>query len=136
MMTTTPARVARTSPAATRSGTRSGLQEQHASILFPRGHQGLHTRELSKLADDLWCGLNERHSGAKSHHVTAAVPDDGEELAEAVAALNVQPKRPQHKKTAAKGGKSQGKLCHVHKKYRDQTWKCGDPRNCTWSRNE
>ena len=68
--------------------------------------------------------------------MAAAVPDDGEELAEAVVALNVQPKRPQHKKTAAKGGKSQGKLCHVHKKYRDQTWKCGDPRNCTWSRNE
>ena len=49
-----------------------------------RGHvlaNGMHlnSRELSKLADDLWCGLNERHSGAKSHHVAAAVPDDGEE---------------------------------------------------------
>ena len=49
---------------------------------------GMHldSRELSELADDLWCGLNERHSGAKSHHVAAAVPDDGKELAEAVAA--------------------------------------------------
>ena len=89
-----------------------------------RGHvlaNGMHlySRELSELADDLWCGLNERHSGAKIHNVAAAVPDDSEELAEA--ALNMQPKRPQHKKTAAKGGKGQGKLCHVHKKYVDQT---------------
>ena len=59
--------------------------------------------------------------------MAAAVPDNGEELAEAVAALNVQPKHPQHKKTAAKGGKGQGKLCHVHKKYGDQTLKCADP---------
>ena len=66
--------------------------------------------------------------------MAAAVPDDGEELA--VAALNVQPKRPQHKKTAAKGGKGQGKLCHVHKKYGDQTWKCADSNTCTWSGNE
>ena len=61
-----------------------------------RGHvlaNGMHldSRELSELADDLWCGLNERHSGAKSHHVAAAVPDDGKELAEAEAVLNVQP---------------------------------------------
>ena len=35
--------------------------------------------------------------------MAAAVPDNREELAEAVATLNVQPKRPQHKKTAAKG---------------------------------
>ena len=72
--------------------------------------------------------------GAKSHHMAAAVPDNGEELAEA--ALNVQPKHPQHKKPAAKGGKGQGKLCHVHKKYGDQMWKCADPRTCTWSGNE
>ena len=75
--------------------------------------------------------MNECHPGAKSHHVAAAVPDDSEELAEAVAALNVQPKRPQHKKAAAKGGKSQGKLCHVHKKYGDQRWKCANPCTCT-----
>ena len=104
-----------------------------------RGHvlaNGMHldSRELSELADDLWCGLNERYSGAKSHHVAAAVPYDGKGLA--VAALNVQPKHPQHKKNAAKGGEGQGKLCHVHKKYEDQTWKCADPRTCTWSENE
>ena len=97
-----------------------------------RGHvlansMHLDSRELFELADDLWCGLNERHSGAKVHYVAAAVP--GEELAEAV--LNVQPKCPQHK-----GGKGQGKLCHVHKKYGDQTWKCADPRTCTWSGNK
>ena len=53
----------------------------------------LDSRELS---DDLWCGLNERHSGAKSHHLAVAVLDGGEELAEAeaVAVLNVQPKHP------------------------------------------
>ena len=64
-----------------------------------RGHvfsngMNLDSRELSELADDLWCGLNERHSGAKFHHMAAAVPDDSEELAEAVATLNVQPKHP------------------------------------------
>ena len=66
----------------------------------------LDSREMADLADDIWCSLNERHSGAKAHHVAAAVPEDGEELAEVVAALNVQPKRSQHKKTAARGGKS------------------------------
>ena len=80
--------------------------------------------------------MNECHPGAKSHHVAAAVPDNREELAEAVAAINVQPKHPQHKKTATKGGKGQGNLFHVHKKYGDQTWKCANPRTCTWSGNE
>ena len=88
---------------------------------------GSTTLELSELTDNLWCGLIKRYSGAKSNHVAAAVPDGGKELAEAVAALNVQPKGPQHKKSAAKGGKSQGKLCHIHKKYGDNTWKCMDP---------
>ena len=46
--------------------------------------------------------------------MAAAVPEDVEELAEAVATLNVQPKGPQHKKAAAKGSKSQGKLCQAH----------------------
>ena len=106
-----------------------------------RGHvlaNGMHldSRELSELADDLWRDLNERHSGAKSHPVVAAVQDSGDELAEAVAALNVQLKCPQHKKSAAKGGKSQGKLCHAHKKYGDDTWKCMDPRTCMWSGTE
>ena len=76
-----------------------------------RGHvlansMHLDSMELSELADDLWCGLNECHFGAKSHQVAAAVPDDGMELAEAVAAIHVQPTRPQHKKTATKGSKS------------------------------
>ena len=83
---------------------------------------------MADLADDLWCGMNEHHSSAKSHHVAAVVPEDGNELKEAVAALNVQPKRPQHKKKkAAKPGKPPRKLCCSHKKYRDQTWKCVDP---------
>ena len=37
--------------------------------------------------------------------MAAAVPDDRKELAEAVAAFNVQPKHPKHKKSAAMGGK-------------------------------
>ena len=49
--------------------------------------------------------------------MAAAVPDDRKELAEAVAAFNVQPKHPKHKKSAAMGGKGQGNLCDVHKKY-------------------
>ena len=53
-----------------------------------------------------------------------------------MAKLDVQPKCPQHKKSAPKGVKSQGKLCYAHKKYRNQTWKCADPLTCTWSRNE
>ena len=88
------------------------------------------------LSNELRCGLNEHHSGAKSHHTAVAVLDDGEELAEVVAALNVQPKRPQHKKSTAKGGKNQGKLCHAHKKYGDQTWECMDPCTYMWSGNK
>ena len=54
--------------------------------------------------------------------MAAAVPEDGEELEEAVAVLNMQPKRPQHKKKkAAKPGKPAGKLCCSHEKYGDQT---------------
>ena len=34
----------------------------------------LNSRELSELADDFWCGLNERHSGAKSHQVQQQFP--------------------------------------------------------------
>ena len=95
---------------------------------------GMHldSRELSELADDLWYSLNECHSGANSHHMAAAVHDDSEELAEAMAALNVQPKCPQHKKNAAKGGNIQGKLCHLPKKYQDDTWKCMDPHTYPW----
>ena len=95
------------------------IEEVRSHVLAKGMH--LNSRELSELVDDLWCGLNEPHSGAKSHHVAAAVSNDSEELAEAVLALNVQPKCPQHKKTAAKGDKGQEKLCHVHKKYGDQT---------------
>ena len=49
--------------------------------------------------------MNECHFDAKSHHVAAAVPEDNDKLEEAVAALNVQPKRTQSKKKKAKPGK-------------------------------
>ena len=62
---------------------------------------------MADLADDLWCGMNERHSGAKSQ--------DSNELEEAVATLNMQPK----KKKATKPGKPPGKLC--------QGWESGPP---------
>ena len=43
---------------------------------------GMHldSREMAVLADNLWCSLNERHSGAKAHHVAAGVPEDDGEL--------------------------------------------------------
>ena len=97
---------------------------------------GMHldSREMADLADDLWCGMNECHSGSKSHHVAAAVHEDGDELEEAVAVLNVQPKWPQPKKK--KAAKPPRKLCRSHKKFRDQMWKCADPPTCTWLENE
>ena len=96
----------------------------------------LSSREIASLADDLWFGLNQCHFGAKSHHVAAVVPEDNNNLVEAVAALNVQPKRPMPKKKLAKLGKTAGKLCCSHKKFGDQTWNRADPRTCTWSGNE
>ena len=47
----------------------------------------------------------------------AAVQEDDENLEEAVAALSMQPKWPQLKKKAARGGKGKGTVCFVHKKY-------------------
>ena len=77
------------------------------------------------MADDLWFCLNQRHFSNKSHHVAAAVPEDNDELEEAVAVLNMQPKLHQPKKKASKPGK-----------FGDQTWKCASPSTCTWSGNE
>ena len=80
---------------------------------------GMHldSREMAVLADNLWCSLNERHSGAKAHHVAAGVPEDGDELEEAVAAFNMQPKRIQlKKKKASSPSKPPGKLCRSHEK--------------------
>ena len=96
----------------------------------------LTSREMVAVADNLWFARNSRQSDSKHHPVAAAVEEDVEEIEEVVAALNVQPKCPQPKKKAAKGCKSQGKLCYSHQKYGDQTWKCADPRTCTWSGNE
>ena len=91
---------------------------------------------MADLADDLWCGMNECHSGAKSQHVLAVVPEDGDELEEAVAVLNMQLKLHQPKKKASKPGKLTGKLCPSHQKFGDQTWKCASPSTCMWSGNE
>ena len=85
---------------------------------------GMHldSREMADLADDHWCSLNEHHSGAKAHHVAAAIPEDSDELEEAVAAFNMQPKRIQlKKKKASSPSKPPGKLCRSHEKYGDQT---------------
>ena len=68
----------------------------------------LTSREMAAVADNLWFARNSRQSDSKHHPVAAAVQEDVEEIEEAVAALNVQPKCPQPKKKAAKGGKSQG----------------------------
>ena len=93
------------------------------------GSFNLSSREMAAVADNLWIARNSHQSGNKHHLVVAAVQEDVEEVEVAVAELNVQPK-----KKAAKGGKSQGKLCHL--KYGDQTWKSADPCTCTWSGNE
>ena len=85
----------------------------------------LTSREMAALADNLWFARNSRQSDSKHHPVAAAVPENVKELEEAVAALNVRPKRHQPKKKAAKGGK--GTVCHMHKKYGAETWKCADP---------
>ena len=100
------------------------------------GGFNLSSREMAAVADNLWFVRNSCQSGNKHHPVATAVQEDVEELEEAVAALNVQPKPPQSKKKAAKGSKSHGKLCHSHQKYGDHRWKCADPHNCTCSGNE
>ena len=87
---------------------------------------------MATLADNLWFARNQCQYNAKPHSVVAAILQDVEELEEAVAMLNMQPKRTQPKK---KVGKS-GKLCHNNKKYRDQAWKCANTICCTWLGNK
>ena len=69
------------------------------------GGFNLSSREMAAVADNLWFARNSCQSGNKHHPVVEAVQEDVEELKEAVAVLNVQPKRPQPKKKAAKGSK-------------------------------
>ena len=65
----------------------------------------LSSREMAAVADNLWFARNSHQGSNKHHPMAAAVLEDVKELEEAVAALNVQPKRPQPKKKAAKGSK-------------------------------
>ena len=87
---------------------------------------------MATLADNLWFARNQCQYNAKPHSVVAAILQDVDELEEAVAMLNMQPKRTQPKK---KGGKSE-ELCHNYKKYRDQAWKSANTSRCTWLGNE
>ena len=91
--------------------------------------------EMADIANTLWFASNSRQGGNKRSQVVAAVQEDDENLEEAVAALSVQPKRPQPKKKAAKGGKGKGTVCYTHKKYGADTWKCAEPTTCTWAEN-
>ena len=91
--------------------------------------------ELADIADTLWFASSGRQGGSKRGQAVAAVQEEDENMEEAVAALNVQPKRPQPKKKAAKGGKGKGTVCHTHKKYGADTWKCAEPTTCTWAEN-
>ena len=93
------------------------------------------SREMAAMADDLWFASNSRQGGNKRSQAVAAVQEDDKDLAEAVTALSVQPKRPQPKKKTAKGGKGKGTVCFVHKKYGADTWKCTEPTTCTWTDN-
>jgi len=96
----------------------------------------LAARELAEYADTLWHVRNARRSAGKTvMAVAAAAPDSGEELEEAVAALNVQSKRKQPKKKPPKGNKAKEKakeLCWNHNRFGDRNWKCADPATCTW----
>ena len=62
----------------------------------------LTSREMAAVADNFWFARNSCQSNSKHHPVAAAVQEDVEEIEEAVAALNVQPKHAQPKKKAAK----------------------------------
>ena len=99
------------------------------------GGFSLSSREMAAVADNLWFARNSRQGGHRHHPAAAVVQEDEEELEEAVAALNVQPKRPQPKKKAPKGNKGKGAICYVHKKYGADAWKCADPTTCTWTEN-
>jgi len=93
----------------------------------------LAARELAEYADTLWHVRNARRSAGKAvMAVAAAAPDSGEELEEALAALNVQAKRKQPKKKPAKGNKAKGNLCYKHKKFGDQAYQCADSATCSW----
>ena len=91
--------------------------------------------EMADMADTLWFASNSRQGGNKRSQVVAAVQEDDENLEEAVAALSVQPNRPQPKKKAAKNGKGKGTVCFGHRKYGADTWKCTEPTTCTWTEN-
>ena len=91
--------------------------------------------EIADITNTLWFTSNSRQGGNKSSQVVAAVQEDDENLKEPVAALSVQPKWPQPKKKAAKGGKGKGTMCFVNKKYDANTWKCAEPTTCTWTEN-
>ena len=84
----------------------------------------------------LWFASNSRQGGSKCSQAVAAVQEDDENLEEAVAALNMQPKQSHPKKKAAMGGKTKGTVCFVHKKYGTDTWKCAEPTTCTWTENQ
>ena len=67
--------------------------------------------------DNFWFTANSTKGGKKRSQAVAAVQEDDQDLEEAVAVLSVQPKRPQPKKKAAKGGKGKGTMCYPHRKY-------------------
>ena len=90
--------------------------------------------ELADIAT-LWFASSGRQSGNKRSQAVAAVQEEDENLEEAVAALSVQPKQPQPKKKAAKGGKGKGTVRYTHKKYGADAWKCTEPTTCTWAEN-
>ena len=91
--------------------------------------------KMADIANTLWFASNSRQGSNKRSQAVAAVQEDDKNLEEAVAALSVQPKRPQPKKKAATGGKGKGTVCFVHKKYGANTWKWAEPTTCTWTEN-
>ena len=103
-------------------------------------------KELAQLADRLW-----QCHGPQTVAAVAVEEDQSDDGSKVVAALLAR-RRPQkkqggphghnkgqqgrqvagNKSSKASGGKF---LCHTHAKYGEDTFHCGDRRNCTWSGN-
>ena len=100
------------------------------------GGISLSSREMVLLSDDLWFALNQCHYGAKSHPVAAAVPEDTEELEEAVAAHNVHPKQTNPRRRRSNLASLLGSSATARRSLGTRQRKCADPCTCMWSGNK
>ena len=68
------------------------------------------SREMAVIANNLWFASNSRQGGIKRSQAVAVVQEDDDDLEEAVAALSVQPKRPQPKRRPPRAARARA-LC-------------------------